>query len=144
MKRFFLLTVLVFFFAAGCAGNKEVKEQFLPGAEPASENEWRGPAEIPYDVQDKIIQEISELPEYKEAQKNIAAVSNNRKGVTAIIDRDEQGRGYTVQVGYNGGERFETYYFFLVAPRTYKISILDMTDDKYITLDAWRKKSAKK
>lgn len=144
MKRFFLLAGLVLFFAAGCAGNKEVKKQSLRGTEPAAENEWRGPSEIPYDVQDIIIQKISELPEYKEAQKNIDSVSNNRKGVTAIIDRDEQGRGYSVQVGYSGGERFETYYFFLVAPRTYRIRILDMTDDKYITLDAWRMKSVKK
>ncbi len=147
MRRAILFTAIAVVIVSGCAGNSVSimdDEDFLPGAEPPAENEWRGKKAIPGEVQDEIIRRISELPEYKEVQQNIDRISNHRKGVTSIIDLDDYGRGYTVQVGYNGDDRFASYYFFLVLTGTYEILILDMTDDKYISLDSWRKKNAER
>lgn len=142
MRKTVFLSVIVLVMISGCAGNSVTTgEGFLPGAEPPAEDEWRGKKEIPAEVQDEIIKRISELPEYKEAQKNIDAVSRHRKGVTSIIDKDEKGRGYSVQVGYSGSERFETYYFFHVDSVTYKITILDLQTDEYVTMETWRKRS---
>ncbi len=141
MQKAVFLSIIVLFMISGCAGNSVRKsEGFLPGAEPRAEDEWRGKKNISAEVQDEIIKRISELTEYKEAQKNIEEVSLHRKGVTSIIDNDEKRRGYSVQVGYSGSDRFETYYFFHVDPVTYKITILDITDDEYVTLDTWRKR----
>ena len=101
-------------------------------------------AEISEDIQNTIIKKISELPEYKEAEKNIHTNAGGEKGVSFIIDKSEDSPGYSVQIGYNGSDRFETYYFFHVKPRTYEISILDIINGEYAAIDTWRKNNTGK
>jgi hypothetical protein len=45
----------------------------------------------------------------------------------------------TVKAGYNGAERFETYYHFSVDPKTLEIKILDIISGDYISLEEYIK-----
>lgn len=59
---------------------------------------------------------IRALPEIVEAQSHIQAQTDNKKGITIMTDNTEE-RGesfYTFRVGYDGNDRFETYYFLFV------------------------------
>ena len=44
-----------------------------------------------------------------------------------------------VQAGYNGNDRFETYYRFFVNPKTMEIKVYDVADDKKLTIKEYLK-----
>ena len=101
-------------------------------------------AEISKDIQSIIIKKISELPEYKEAENNIYSKTGKDAGLSFLIEKSEESAGYSVQLGYNGRERFETYFFFHVKPVTYEIRILDIVSGEYVAMDVWRNRNNKK
>ena len=58
-----------------------------------------------------------------------------------MIDKggDSTDTDITVEAGYNGELRFETYYHFYVNPGTLEIKVLDVVTDKKLTVKEFMK-----
>lgn len=87
-----------------------------------------------------VIDTLRQLKEIVESDKHIKSISNNRKSISFIIQGPTTSEpNFICKVGYNGKERFETYYTFAVDPITKNIQIEDVVQANRINLDEWRK-----
>ena len=92
-----------------------------------------------------ILKLIQELPEFKKSNKYIDSLTDHKKGLAALIFKPTKGeKDYNVQVGYNGTERFETYYNFYVDSTSYAIKVSDAIIGDIVPLDEWRMREAKR
>ena len=82
---------------------------------------------------------IFSLKEVLEKNKLIDSISNHKQGVAIMIDKPtEEEKDYVVKVGYNGNERFETYFIFCYNQNTKEISIIDPISGSKLPLETWR------
>jgi hypothetical protein len=91
-------------------------------------------------LEDKITTALLKLPFVKKSDKYIDSISNHKHGIAFMLDepaKDET--DIPVQAGYNGKERFETYYRFFVNPKTLEIKVYDVVEDKKLTLKDYLK-----
>ena len=91
-------------------------------------------------LEDKITAALLKLPFVKKSDKYIDSISNHKHGIAFMLDepaKDET--DIPVQAGYNGNERFETYYRFFVNPKTLEIKVYDVMGDKKLTLKEYLK-----
>lgn len=138
-RRFIFLSVL--FLACTCS---EIESQdFLPAQKPSDQNEWISPADISPRTRRRLIDAISALPEYHDTDSRIRKLTNGKRGASGMIKRDESGKGFIVRVG-RGGAKFESYFIFHVDGSTFHIMVYDVLEDKFITLEALRKREAEK
>ena len=91
-------------------------------------------------LEDKITAALLKLPFVKKSDKYIDSISNHKHGIAFMLDepaKDET--DIPVQAGYNGKERFETYYRFFVNPKTLEIKVYDVVGDKKLSLKEYLK-----
>ena len=91
-------------------------------------------------LEDKITAALLKLSFVKKSDKYIDSISNHTHGIAFMLDepaKDET--DIPVQAGYNGKERFETYYRFFVNPKTLEIKVYDVVEDKKLTLKEYLK-----
>ncbi len=91
-------------------------------------------------LEDKITAALRKLSFVKKSDKYIDSISNHKHGIAFMLDepaKDET--DIPVQAGYNGAERFETYYRFFVNPKTLEIKVYDEVTDKKLTLKEYLK-----
>jgi hypothetical protein len=91
-------------------------------------------------LEDKITAALLKLSFVQKSDKYIDSISNHTHGIAFMLDepgKDES--DIPVQAGYNGNERFETYYRFFVNPKTMEIKVYDVVEDKKITLKEYLK-----
>ena len=88
-------------------------------------------------AKDPITDTLLKLPFIIKSNSYIDSISNHRQGIAFISDSTEG--MITVKAGYNGAERFETYYHFSVDPKTLEIKILDIISGDYISLEEYIK-----
>ena len=68
----------------------------------------------------------------------IDSFSNHKHSISFMMDAPAANEtDIQVQAGYNGDERFETYYRFFVDPKTLEIKVYDPLQDKKLTLKAF-------
>ncbi|MGZ3931797.1 MAG: hypothetical protein ACXVP0_10605, partial [Bacteroidia bacterium] len=92
------------------------------------------------DMEAKIMSTVMSLPEAEKAGRYIDSISNHTKGVGGIIDGPEPDKPeYGVRIGYNGDERFETYYFFYVDTITFRVKVQDVALDTILPIEDWRR-----
>lgn len=134
------LFILTLIFAASCAGNKHDGQ-----AESVDAQNQRIVIKrdtLTESVEERIINTVMALPEAEAANRHIDSITNHQKGLASMMDEPEKGEtDYSVRVGYNGDERFETYYFFYVNPSTLRVKILDVITDSIIPIEDWRKQN---
>lgn len=127
MNKHIFLPVLFFFILFGCnnaennnSQNKEEEKQLL---------------------EDKILEAVTVLPEYKEADQIIRAMTSGKQQLTCIINEPEgKQTQFLIEAGYNKETWFEPYYNFYVDPITFKVSIYDKTKGDIVPLEIWRKR----
>ena len=86
-------------------------------------------------LEEKITTAIMKLDFVKKANIYIDSFSNHQHGIAFMVDSlgsDKNEIG--VQAGYNGETRFETYYTFYVNPKTLEIKVLDVVNDKKLSV----------
>ena len=80
------------------------------------------------------------LPFVIKGDKYLDLFSNHKHGIAFMLDKPEAPEtDIPVQAGYNGNDRFETYYRFFVNPKTMEIKVYDVADDKKLTLKEYLK-----
>jgi len=91
-------------------------------------------------LEDKITGVLMKLPFIKKANAYIDSFSEHKHGIAFMVD--SLGKNETeiyVQAGYNGDQRFETYYSFYVNPKTMAIQVYDVVNDKKMTVKEYIK-----
>ena len=92
-------------------------------------------------LEKKITEALLKLPFVIKSNNYIDSFSNHKHGISFMLE--EPGANETdiaVQAGYNGDQRFETYYRFFVDPKTLEIKVYDAVEDKKLTLQEYLEK----
>jgi hypothetical protein len=87
----------------------------------------------------KITDSLLKLPFVQKSNSYIDSLSNHKHGISFISDTANN--AITVMAGYNGAERFETYYNFTVNPKTFEIKVLDIITGNFISVEEYIKKN---
>ena len=91
-------------------------------------------------LENRITAAIMKLSFIKKADAYIDSFSNHAHGMAFMLDSlDKAESEIYVQAGYNGDTRFETYYHFYVNPKTLEIKVLDVINDKKLTVKEFLK-----
>ena len=91
-------------------------------------------------LENKITTALLKLPFVKKSDQYIDSFSNHKHGIAFLLDKPEDNETeIPVQAGYNGDERFETYYRFYVNPITMEIKVYDVAADKKLTVKEYIK-----
>ena len=91
-------------------------------------------------LENKITAALMKLSFVQKSNRYIDSFSNHQHGIAFLLDKaDENEPDISVQAGYNGEERFETYYRFFVNPQTLDIKVYDAAEDRKLTLKEFQK-----
>jgi len=88
----------------------------------------------------KILDAFSRVPEIIEANHYIDSISGHKDQIRCMWEEpDSTHADYVVQLGYDGSERFETYYWLYVNPVTLKVRFYDVITDSVYNAEDYRK-----
>ncbi len=97
------------------------------------------------DRENKILDILSKLPEWEKANNYIDSLTKHKHGLSVTTEKPSKDKpDYYIRAGYNGEERFETYFHFYVNPQTFEIKIMDLVDGDIVPLNVWRKRELKR
>ena len=86
-------------------------------------------------LENRITSALMKLSFVKKSNAYIDSFSNHRHGMAFMLDSlGSNENEISVQAGYNGDLRFETYYQFYVNPKTLEIKVLDVVNDKKLSV----------
>jgi hypothetical protein len=91
-------------------------------------------------LQSRITDTLLKIPFVKESNAYIDSLSAHTKGISFILDSAGADK-ISVMAGYNGSERFETYYNFTVDRRDLTIRITDPESGDIISIEEYIKKN---
>ncbi|MGG9962536.1 hypothetical protein [Ferruginibacter sp. SUN106] len=92
---------------------------------------------VPIAKENDIIDTLNSLPFVKESSQYIDSITNHKHTIAYIIDTTD--KEYTVTAGYNGADRFETYYNFTINKKTREIKVQDVISGDMVTPAAFEK-----
>jgi len=139
MKIFLSILMLSFLIACNSSGDKKaeptVKDSVATTPKPDSEMHYVH-SFTDTALENKITGKLMTLSFVKKSNAYIDSFSNHQHGIAFMVDRggDSTDTDISVEAGYNGDERFETYYHFYVNPKTLEIKVLDIVNDKKLTV----------
>lgn len=91
-------------------------------------------------LENKITRALLKLPFVIKSNNFIDSFSNHQYGIAFMLENPAANESeIQVQSGYNGKERFETYYRFFVNAKTMEIKVYDPVADKKLTLKEFQK-----
>lgn len=85
-------------------------------------------------LENKITSALMKLPFVSGSNAYIDSFSHHKHGIAFMLDSTDNKDEISVQAGYNGEERFETYYRFYVNPNTLEITVYDLVKDKRMSV----------
>lgn len=81
---------------------------------------------------DPLMDTLLKLPFIVKSSRFIDSMTAQQHGISFITDTLEN--SYEIQAGFNGLDRFETYYHLSIDKRTMEIKVLDPVEGDYIPL----------
>jgi hypothetical protein len=129
----FLLLVIVLFACNNNNNNNNPKADTLP--KPSFTDTIK--ANAPLVTQKDILDTLNELPFVKESNRYVDSLTNHQHGIAYLTDTTD--KEYNITAGYNGPERFETYYIFSVDKKTRAIKVQDVISGEMVTADEFEK-----
>ena len=91
-------------------------------------------------LENKITAALLKLPFVIKSNNYIDSFSNHKHSIAFMLEEPAANEtGISVQAGYNGDQRFETYYRFEVNPKTLEIKVYDPVSDKKLTVTEYLK-----
>ena len=96
---------------------------------------------------EQVLTLVANLPIAQRANKQINDFTQGRQGVSLLVENsltDMDGQEYyTVRIGYNGQDRYETYHILLVNKQDKKdIRIEDVVTAEMIPIEQWEREHA--
>ena len=142
MRIFFAILLLSCFVACNSSSennNTAVKDSVIVASKPDSELRYVHNFTDTI-LENRIIGKLMKLPFVKKSDKYIDSFTNHQRGIAFMVDSLQKGETEIfVRAGYNGAERFETYYQFYVDPKTLEIKVYDVVNDKKMTVKEYIK-----
>ena len=142
MKYTLVLTLLVFFTACNNASKTEevILTDSVPGNVQTDSSSKFIHSFSDTALEHKITNALLKLPFVIKSSNYIDSLSNHKYGIAFMMDQPQANEtDIAVNAGYNGGERFETYYRFFVNPKTMEIKVYDPVEDKKLTIKEYLK-----
>ena len=91
-------------------------------------------------LESRITAALLKLPFVIKSSNYIDSFSDHKHSIAFIMDKPAANEtAIQVQAGYNGDERFETYYRFFVDPKTLEIKVYDPLQDRKLTVPEFLK-----
>lgn len=84
---------------------------------------------------------LMKLPFVKKTSSYIDSFSHHQHTIAFVFDSSEN--GISVMAGYNGPERFETYYNFTVDPSSFAIKVADDVSGEMLSIKEYIRSSKK-
>ncbi len=72
------------------------------------------------------------------SNRYIDSFSNHKHGIAFLLDTTKNGE-VNISAGYNGDQRFETYYSFILNKAATALQVLDRISGERMSVDAFRK-----
>ena len=96
---------------------------------------------------EQVLTLVANLPIAQRANKQINDFTQGRQGVSLLVEdsltRMDSQEYYTVRIGYNGQDRYETYHILLVNKQDKKdIRIEDVVTAEMIPIEQWEREHA--
>ena len=85
-----------------------------------------------------ILDTLNALPFVIEASRNIDSATQHQHGMSYIIDTTDT--ELDIRAGYNGPDRFETYFIFAVDKKTRAITVEDVISGDTVTPEEFEKR----
>jgi hypothetical protein len=133
-----LVVLIILFIACNSSGNKTVVT--TDSAQPAIPDSQKIMVHV--SKEGNILDTLNALPFVKEANRNIDSITGHKSAIAYIIDTT--GNKYNITAGYNGEERFETYFLFSVDKITRAITVEDVVSGESLTPEVFEKRRRSK
>jgi hypothetical protein len=133
--------VVVFFVA--CSNNNNGTKQPMPDS-PATINEKVVDSNIVVNkirdtaLEGKITDALMKISFVAKTNKYLDSLTGHKHGIAFIVD-SVGANEISVMAGYNGPDRFETYYNFTVYPKTFDIMIDDPETGELVPIEQYIK-----
>jgi hypothetical protein len=134
IKYHLLFLLIIIFIACNSSGNKTVvpaDSLQLPA------NGGSDKIILPVSKKGDILDTLNELSFVQEANRNLDSITHHRSSIAYIIDTTSD--KYHITAGYNGAERFETYFIFSVDKNTRAIKVEDVISGELLSIEAFEK-----
>jgi hypothetical protein len=129
------LAVLIFFMAACNNGGNNTH---LPIDTATAVIKDSSSIVIPVAKENDIFDTLNTLSFIKESNRYIDSITKHKHSIAYIIDTTD--KEYTITAGFNGEERFETYYRFTIDKKTKAIKVQDDVSGDMVTPEEFEKK----
>ena len=141
MRYFFFVSfIFIIYSCTNSGGNKDTtnNDSLTPAVKPVTSSRfiYRFADTV---LESRITDALMKLPFVEKSNNYIDSFSHHQHGLAFMSDTS--GNQISVAAGYNGPERFETYYNFTIDPKTFVIKILDPLSGDYISTDEYIKKN---
>jgi hypothetical protein len=129
------ILLICILFLAGCGQSKNGKETntkdttLSPPADP--------PPGVSMEKADPVMDTLLKLPFIVKSNRFIDSMTAQQHGISFITDTLEN--SYEIQAGFNGLDRFETYYHLSIDKKSMEIKVLDPVEGDYIPLKDYLK-----
>lgn len=87
--------------------------------------------------EDRITESLMKLSFVQEANRHLDSITKHKHGISFIFDTLND--HIDVKAGYNGTDRFETYYNFTVDPKTFVIKVMDAVSGDELSIEDFMK-----
>lgn len=133
--RILLVSILVV--AISCNNKKQDNPESEKATDTTVTTEPVNEEPMPVAKEAALTDTLLTLPFIIKSNQYIDSFSNHRHGIAFITD--SAGQTYQVKAGYNGNDRFETYYDFEIDKISGEIKVMDPVEGDYIPLKTYLK-----
>ncbi|MEI9807746.1 MAG: hypothetical protein WDO16_07645 [Bacteroidota bacterium] len=135
------LTILL---TCGCSNNGDTDSTIPGDTTTTTSMQQDSSSRIVYNftdtaLQSKITDTLMQLSFVRESNRYIDSISGHKKAISFITDTANH--EISVMAGYNGDERFETYYNFSIHPVTFEIKVMDAVSGDFVTVAEYLKRN---
>lgn len=138
MKFSYLFVISFLFTACNDAGKQQPAAEKDTLIKPVIEKDIAA-ANPPVDLFDRITDSLMKLDFVQKSNRYIDSFSHHKSGIAFLQDSSEN--KIMITAGYNGKERFEKYYLFLVDPKSFDIKINDAISGDWLSVEEYKKRN---
>ena len=130
-------------FFAACSNNDSGNKEPAPDSSTAKNGKATDSTIVVNKLSDaaletKITDTLMTIPFVKKTNDYLDSLTNHKHGIAFIMDSVASNE-IAVMAGYNGPERFETYYNFTIYPKTFDIMIEYPDTGELVSIDQYIK-----
>ena len=132
-----VLFITALFFTLACNNKKQDNPETETGKDTSAVTAPVNEEPMPVAKEASVTDTLLTIPFIIKSNNYIDSFSNHRHGIAFMTDTTAQ--AFLVKAGYNGADRFETYYDFEIDRNSGEIKVMDPVEGDYIPLKTYIK-----